>query len=45
MTNGKPIWHPDLPRFYDLMQRITSSTPKLAGAEMEVWDPVAGRPN
>jgi CubicO group peptidase (beta-lactamase class C family) len=44
MTNGKPTVYPELPRFYNLMQRITSSTPKVPGREMEVWDPLAGRP-
>jgi CubicO group peptidase (beta-lactamase class C family) len=44
MTNGKPTVYPELPRFYNLMQRITSSTPKVPGAQMEVWDPLAGRP-
>jgi CubicO group peptidase (beta-lactamase class C family) len=28
MTNGKPVLYPELPRFYNLMQRITSETPK-----------------
>lgn len=45
MTNGKPTLYPELPRFYNLMQRITSSTPKVPGSEMEVWDPLAGRPD
>ncbi len=45
MTNGKPILYPELPRFYNLMQRITSSVPKVPGTEMEVWDPLAGRPD
>jgi len=44
MTNGKPLVYPELPRFYNLMQRITSSVPKVSGPEMEVWDPLAGRP-
>jgi CubicO group peptidase (beta-lactamase class C family) len=44
MTNGKPILYPELPRFYGLMQRITSEAPKVEGAEMAVWDPLAGRP-
>jgi CubicO group peptidase (beta-lactamase class C family) len=44
MTNGKPVLYPELPRFYGLMQTITSSAPKLAGSKMRVWDPVAGRP-
>ena len=44
MTNGKPILYPELPRFYMLMHRITSESPKVDGSEMTVWDPVAGRP-
>lgn len=44
MTNGKPVLYPELPRFYLLTQRITSAAPKVPGSEMEVWDPVAGRP-
>lgn len=44
MTNGKPLLYPEVPRFYLLMQRITSSAPKVSGSEMEVWDPLAGRP-
>ena len=44
MTNGKPILYPELPRFYNLMQKITSTAPKVPGSEMAVWDPVAGRP-
>jgi CubicO group peptidase (beta-lactamase class C family) len=44
MTNGKPILYPELPRFYGLMQRITSEAPKVEAAEMAVWDPLAGRP-
>jgi CubicO group peptidase (beta-lactamase class C family) len=44
MTNGKPVLYPEFPRFYLLMQRITSEAPKVAGSEMEVWDPLAGRP-
>jgi CubicO group peptidase (beta-lactamase class C family) len=45
MTNGKPILYPELPRFYLLMQRITSAAPKIPGSEMQVWDPLAGRPD
>jgi CubicO group peptidase (beta-lactamase class C family) len=45
MSNGKPILYPELPRFYNLMQRISSSVPKVSGSEMEVWDPLAGRPS
>lgn len=45
MTNGKPIVYPEFPRFYALMQRITSEAPKVPGSEMQVWDPVAGRPD
>jgi CubicO group peptidase (beta-lactamase class C family) len=44
MSNGKPTLYPELPRFYNLMQRITASAPKLRGSAMEVWDPLAGRP-
>lgn len=44
MTNGKPLLYPELPRFYALIQRITSSAPKVRGSQMEVWDPLAGRP-
>jgi len=44
MTNGKPLLYPELPRFYALMQRITYSAPKVPGSEMEVWDPLSGRP-
>lgn len=44
MTSGKPIIYPELPRLYNLMQRITSSAPKVPGREMQVWDPLAGRP-
>jgi CubicO group peptidase (beta-lactamase class C family) len=44
MTSGKPILYPELARFYLLMQRITSEAPKVPGAEMQVWDPLAGRP-
>jgi CubicO group peptidase (beta-lactamase class C family) len=45
MTNGKPAVYPELHRFYGLMQRITSETPKVPGAAMKVWDPLAGRPD
>jgi CubicO group peptidase (beta-lactamase class C family) len=45
MTSGKPILYPEIPRFYNLIQRITSSAPKVSGREMEVWDPLAGRPD
>src|SRR5581483_2098419 len=44
MTNGKPTLYPELIRFYALMQRITYSAPKVPGSEMEVWDPLSGRP-
>lgn len=44
MTNGKPVLYPEFPRFYNLMQRITSRAPKIPGREMQVWDPLAGRP-
>jgi CubicO group peptidase (beta-lactamase class C family) len=45
LTNGKPILYPELPRFYGLMQRITTQAPKLRGSQMRVWDPKAGRPS
>ncbi len=45
MTNGKPTLYPEIARFYLLMQRITSEAPKVPGSEMEVWDPLAGRPD
>ena len=45
LTTGKPIVYPELARFYGLVQRITSQAPKVSGAEMAVWDPVAGRPD
>jgi CubicO group peptidase (beta-lactamase class C family) len=45
MTNGKPVLYPELARFYLLMQRITSEAPKIPGSEMQVWDPLAGRPS
>lgn len=45
MSNGKPIVYPELPRFYNLMQRISSSVPRVPGSEMQVWDPVTGRPS
>lgn len=44
ITTGKPILYPELPRFYVLMQRITEMMPKVAGDQMAVWDPMAGRP-
>jgi CubicO group peptidase (beta-lactamase class C family) len=44
MTNGKPLLYPELPRFYTLMQRITYSAPKVPGSQMQVWDPLTGRP-
>ena len=44
MTNGKPVFYPELHRFYGLMQRITSEAPKVRGSQMAVWDPRAGRP-
>jgi CubicO group peptidase (beta-lactamase class C family) len=34
MTNGKPVLYPELPRFYNLMQRITNETPKVGNGEM-----------
>ena len=36
MTNGKPALYPELARFYNLMQRITSVAPKVAREEMLV---------
>jgi CubicO group peptidase (beta-lactamase class C family) len=45
MSNGKPGLYPEMARFYLLMQRITSEAPKVPGSEMEVWDPLAGRPD
>jgi hypothetical protein len=44
LTNGKPTVYPELARFYGLMQRITSESPKVPGSQMRVWDPKAGRP-
>jgi CubicO group peptidase (beta-lactamase class C family) len=44
MTNGKPVVYPEMHRVYGLMQTITSEAPKLRGAQMRVWDPLAGRP-
>jgi CubicO group peptidase (beta-lactamase class C family) len=44
MTSGKPVLYPELARVYALMQTITSAAPKVPGSEMEVWDPLAGRP-
>jgi CubicO group peptidase (beta-lactamase class C family) len=44
MTNGKPVLYPEMLRFYLLTQRITSEAPKVSGSQMEVWDPLAGRP-
>jgi CubicO group peptidase (beta-lactamase class C family) len=44
LTNGKPVLYPELPRFYGLTQTITSAASKVSGAEMAVWDPLAGRP-
>jgi hypothetical protein len=34
MTSGKPVLYPELPRFYNLMQRITAETPKVEPDEM-----------
>jgi CubicO group peptidase (beta-lactamase class C family) len=45
MTNGKPTLYPELPRFYNLMQKITATAPKLPGSQMQVWDPLTGRPD
>jgi CubicO group peptidase (beta-lactamase class C family) len=44
MSSGKPTLYPELHRFYRLMQRITAEAPKVPGSQMEVWDPLAGRP-
>jgi CubicO group peptidase (beta-lactamase class C family) len=45
ITTGKPVLYPELPRFFGLMQRITETMPKVAGDQMAVWDPAAGRPS
>ena len=34
LTNGKPVVYPELPRFYNLMQRITSEAPKVPRDEI-----------
>jgi CubicO group peptidase (beta-lactamase class C family) len=34
ITNGKPVLYPELPRFYGLIQRITSEAPKADAAEL-----------
>jgi CubicO group peptidase (beta-lactamase class C family) len=34
LTNGKPIIYPELPRFFGLMQRITSEAPKADPSEL-----------
>ena len=34
LTNGKPVIYPEVARFYNLMQRITSETPKIPRDEM-----------
>jgi CubicO group peptidase (beta-lactamase class C family) len=44
ITNGKPLLYPELPHFFRLMQRISAGAPKVAPAEMAVWDPLAGLP-
>ena len=44
MTNGKPALYPELPRFYGLMQTITSAAPKVPGSEMQVWEPLRRAP-
>ena len=36
ITNGKPLLYPDIPRFYNLMQRITSEAPKVPASEILV---------
>jgi CubicO group peptidase (beta-lactamase class C family) len=40
ITSGKPVLYPELPRFYGLVQRITSEAPKVPRSEMAVWDPL-----
>jgi CubicO group peptidase (beta-lactamase class C family) len=45
MTNGKPLFYPEIPRFYMLMSTITSVAPKVPGSRMKVWDPLPGRPD
>jgi CubicO group peptidase (beta-lactamase class C family) len=40
ITSGKPVLYPELPRFYALVQRITSEAPKVPRSEMAVWDPL-----
>jgi hypothetical protein len=34
ITNGKPVLYPELPRFYGLIQRITSEAPKVDASEL-----------
>ena len=34
ITSGKPIVYPEMPRFYNLMARITSESPKVAADEL-----------
>ncbi|HEX8647104.1 MAG TPA: serine hydrolase domain-containing protein [Thermoleophilaceae bacterium] len=34
LTSGKPVVYPELPRFYNLMQRITSEAPKVPRDEI-----------
>ena len=34
LTSGKPILYPELPRFFGLMQRITSEAPKVEPSEL-----------
>ncbi|HEX2126737.1 MAG TPA: serine hydrolase, partial [Thermoleophilaceae bacterium] len=36
LTSGKPVVYPELPRFYNLMQRITSEAPKVPRDEILV---------
>jgi CubicO group peptidase (beta-lactamase class C family) len=36
LNNGKPVVYPELPRFYNLMQRITSEAPKVPRDEILV---------
>jgi CubicO group peptidase (beta-lactamase class C family) len=40
ITNGKPVLYPELPRFYGLVQQITTEAPRVSRSEMAVWDPL-----
>ena len=44
MTNGNPVLYPEIARFYLLAQTITTMAHTVPGSEMQVWDPLAGRP-